>query len=183
LSGDQTIVGRKTFKDAVDVAGIELIPALNALHGGQIDFHYAGASGDYTARLQEATKGYLSVNQSPPTEDNSTKIATTAWTKAAISASAVTKTTILAAVAPDHNNPVNISSGYTATKYGWINWYVFSGGLYNGKIYINGVVYGVCFNTYGDRTGGGNAFIFVRPGDVVTFGRSTGATFIPCQGV
>jgi hypothetical protein len=86
-------------------------------------------------------------------------------------------------IAPNHGNRIGISSGYTAPKYGWIDWYVLSSGLYSGRIYINGVTYGVCFNTYGDRTGGGNAFIFVRPGDVVTFDRSTSAFFMPCQGV
>lgn len=46
-----------------------------------IDFHFDNDSSDYTSRIIEATRGYLSVNNNPPTTDNSNKIATTFYVK------------------------------------------------------------------------------------------------------
>ena len=91
----------------------------------------------------------------------------------------------MAILAPNYSSKVSISSGYTATKYGWVDWGVAQGGLYysNGNgFYVNGIKLAVCFNTYGDRVGGGNAFVMVSHGDVVTWTKSYWAYFIPCKG-
>ena len=79
LDGDETIVGKKTFTTAITVPNIELMPSNTAMNGGYLDFHFAGSAADYTARIIEATRGYLSINQNPPANDATTKIATTAW--------------------------------------------------------------------------------------------------------
>ena len=79
LAGVETITGKKTFTETVNMTSIEFYPDMNQTHGGYIDFHYAGSAADYTARIIEKNKGYLSINQNPPLTDNSTKIATTGW--------------------------------------------------------------------------------------------------------
>ena len=81
IAGVETVTGRKTFVEPVNMTAIEFYPNMNSKHGGYIDFHYAGSASDYTARLIEKDKGYLSINQHPPYTDNSTKIATTGWVK------------------------------------------------------------------------------------------------------
>lgn len=86
LEGDQDILGVKSFKDPTYLKQIELLPDLNATHGGFIDFHFGGNTGDYTARLIESVKGFLSINQDPPSSDNTQKIATTKWVNSKISA-------------------------------------------------------------------------------------------------
>lgn len=81
IAGVETVTGRKTFVEPVNMTAIEFYPSMNSKHGGYIDFHYSGSASDYTARLIEKDKGYLSINQHPPYTDNSTKIATTGWVK------------------------------------------------------------------------------------------------------
>ena len=85
LAGDETITGRKTFTNSVTAGGLELIPNSVSSHGGYVDFHFGGTTADYTARLIEAQKGYLSINQNPPSDDSSTKIATTNWVNSKLS--------------------------------------------------------------------------------------------------
>lgn len=58
---------------------IEIIPSTSADHGGFIDFHYAGASDDYTSRIIESAKGVLNIlaalkvkGKNVHTEDNLT---------------------------------------------------------------------------------------------------------------
>ena len=67
LDTAQTITAKKTFNADVDVvsdagatikavaaqAAIELFPASTATNGGYLDFHYAGSTEDYTARIIE----------------------------------------------------------------------------------------------------------------------------------
>ena len=43
------------------VRSIELIPTQSSTDGGFIDFHYAGATGDYTSRIIESESGKLSI--------------------------------------------------------------------------------------------------------------------------
>lgn len=86
VASKQTITGAKTFKENVKVPGLEVTPKVGSSHGGYIDFHYSGSDADYTARLIEDVRGYLSLNQSPPASDKSTKIATTAWVHSKIGA-------------------------------------------------------------------------------------------------
>lgn len=83
---------------------------------------------------------------------------------------------------PDWSRKINISNDYTVQNYGWINWGVDSSGLYNDSLTVNEINIGRAFNTYGDRRGGGNAFVPVSPGDTVAWTRSTWAHFIPCKG-
>lgn len=82
---------------------------------------------------------------------------------------------------PDYSRGKGVSSGYTATEPGWFCWVLQSGGLYFRSCYINGQRVGVAFNTYGDRTGGGNAFVPVNTGDTITFDAGS-ATFYPING-
>ena len=84
IASKQTITGAKTFKENVKVPAIEVEPKVGSSHCGYIDFHYSGSEVDYTARLIEDVRGYLSLNQSPPVSDSSTKIATTAWVNSKI---------------------------------------------------------------------------------------------------
>ena len=84
VASKQTITGEKTFKENIKVPAIEVAPKVGSSHGGYIDFHYSGSEVDYTARLIEDVRGYLSLNQSPPVSDSSTKIATTAWVNSKI---------------------------------------------------------------------------------------------------
>lgn len=86
LDTDQDIYGIKSFKDPTYLSQLELLPEVNAKHGGYIDFHFGGNTGDYTARLIEAAKGFLSLNQDPPSTDSSQKIATTNWVNSKITA-------------------------------------------------------------------------------------------------
>lgn len=54
LKRPNTWLASNTFKGA-----IELSPANNPNHGGYIDFHYNGNTGDYTSRIIENTKGTI----------------------------------------------------------------------------------------------------------------------------
>lgn len=81
--GDQEISGLKVFKDPTHFTQVDIIPELNAAHGGRLYFHFGGNSIS-TASLMEAAKGYLSINQDPPSSDNTRKIATTAWVNSKI---------------------------------------------------------------------------------------------------
>ena len=82
LSGTETITGLKTFEKAPKVQGLEVT-------GGTVDFHYEELDVDYTARLFEAVRGYLAINQNPPANDSSTKIATTNWVNSKVSNSSI----------------------------------------------------------------------------------------------
>ena len=81
IDKDETIIGRKTFTAAITTPNLELMPSSTAMHGGYIDFHYAGTTADYTARLIENSLGHLAINQNPDPADSSTNIATTNWVK------------------------------------------------------------------------------------------------------
>jgi hypothetical protein len=76
LDGDEIITGQKTFVTNPIISSIEIKPDSGSPY---IDFHYNGESSDYSARIIEGTRGYLQLNQNPPTSDSSTKIATTNW--------------------------------------------------------------------------------------------------------
>ena len=93
------------------------------------------------------------------------------------------KNTIVSWGMPDWSRAISISSGYVATDYGWLNWGKYSSGLYAGVCYVNGIAVGECHNTYGDRTGGGNAFVPLSPSDVVTYSDAGWAQFVPMKGV
>lgn len=82
IEGKETILGPKTFAEPVNTPSIELVPSTTAKHGGFIDFHWGGSATDFTSRIIENVRGYLELNQSPPTLDSSNKIATTAWARA-----------------------------------------------------------------------------------------------------
>ena len=83
ISGTETITGLKIFEKAPKVQGLEV-------NGGTVDFHYGELDVDYTARLFEAVRGYLAINQNPPSDDSSTKIATTNWVNSKVSNSSIT---------------------------------------------------------------------------------------------
>lgn len=46
----------------IQPAAIEIVPATNIGHGGYIDFHYNGNTGDYTSRIIESSSGVVSLN-------------------------------------------------------------------------------------------------------------------------
>ncbi len=82
FSGTASATGGRinvTGLDKINANNIELNGASN--NGGYIDFHFNNSTADYTSRIIESTSGYLSLNQSPATSDNTTKIATTAYVK------------------------------------------------------------------------------------------------------
>ena len=82
---------------------------------------------------------------------------------------------------PNYSKGQNISSGYTATKHGWI----YMGGIADGtsSFTINGAYFEVCWDT-GDGQSRGNVFMPVSKGDVISsFNRIREARFYPCQGV
>lgn len=54
LKRENTWLASNTFKGSV-----ELSPANNPNHGGHIDFHYNGDTGDYTSRIIESSKGTI----------------------------------------------------------------------------------------------------------------------------
>lgn len=104
LTGNETISGNKTFTDTVLLSSdnkiyayneenrhgtygsnsIELMPLSSQSHGGYIDFHFKGSSGDYSSRIIEDDDGFISINgnrfskdspssvSSQPTEDTTT---------------------------------------------------------------------------------------------------------------
>lgn len=51
--------------DSLNPSSIEITPASGASHGGYIDFHYGGDTGDYTSRIIESSKGVVTLNDSP----------------------------------------------------------------------------------------------------------------------
>lgn len=179
LGNTETITGKKTFTQPTSMNCIELIPPTTATHGGYIDFHYAGSTSDYTARLTESTKGYLAINQDPPSNDASTKIATTNWTTQKLNQMA----TLIKGLAPNWSKPEAIASGYVAKKPEWVVWHMAQRGLYAGWYFtVNDQQVGFGFNTYGDRTGGGNATVLISEGDVVKFSGGW-CTKYPCKGL
>lgn len=93
------------------------------------------------------------------------------------------KSEILTWFMPDWPKRIVISSGYVVNNFGWVSWFVRSSGLYASNFAINGVNVAIAHNTYGDRVGGGSAFVPVCAGDIITFDRVTTAHFIPCKGV
>ena len=78
VNNNVTVTGTTNFGSNVKVSGvihipnnvnsnssysngyIELMPSTTVTHGGYVDFHYAGSSDDYTARLIEDAQGQIS---------------------------------------------------------------------------------------------------------------------------
>lgn len=84
-------------------------------------------------------------------------------------------------IIPDYSKGTDITSGWTATSTGWVNW---NGGQAGDKstryLYVNGVVVGQhSYYKYGDNY---RCQFLVAKGDVITFGKSTSAKFFPCKG-
>ena len=61
-SGDETIVGKKTFLNGIYSGFIEFTQTSGANHGGFIDFHHNGSAKDYTSRIIENVEGNLDIN-------------------------------------------------------------------------------------------------------------------------
>jgi hypothetical protein len=86
LSGNETITGVKTFTSNMNAKTIELYAPIP-----YIDFHYDNSTADYTSRIIENSAGNLAIKctsltmPTPAASDNSTKGATTAFVKTAIS--------------------------------------------------------------------------------------------------
>jgi hypothetical protein len=177
LDGDEIITGQKTFVTNPIISSIEIKPESGSPY---IDFHYNGESSDYSARIIEGTRGYLQLNQNPPTDDSSTKIATTNWVAAKVSASSTSKTTILATLAPNRSGAYSISSGWTAPKYGWVSWYSGANDRSTRYLYINGVEVG--YHSSYKYTDPHRVEYMVSPNDKVTFTAGTTAKFFPCKG-
>jgi len=102
-TGNETISGQKTFHNNVVVDNgatyiiintdgksatisnnaIEFKPLTTSSHGGYIDFHYAGDTGDYTARLIEGASGsiqYYGTEWDAATNSTSSRVlATKGW--------------------------------------------------------------------------------------------------------
>lgn len=84
-------------------------------------------------------------------------------------------------IAPNYTAGFAISSGWKATKCGYVSWN--SGTAGNGttrRIYINGIEVGFhSYYKYGDSH---RIQYMVRKGDVITFESGTSAKFFPCRG-
>lgn len=178
LEGDETISGKKTFLTSVSTPAIELIPSKSDTHGGYIDFHYSGAGVDYTARLIEAEKGFLSVMKSPASSDSSTKLATTEWVNNKVN------TIASGAAAWQKAFPTydwqDIYSGYVAPTYGWIRWKGTQADSSTQNLYIDGKqVFTHGSFKYADST------MFLCPvaaGSTVTYDGNSTAAFCKCIG-
>ncbi|MCD7779801.1 MAG: hypothetical protein LUH05_03935 [Candidatus Gastranaerophilales bacterium] len=89
---------------------------------------------------------------------------------------------ILANIAPKYSSATNISSGWTATSYGWVSWSTASSQGSNSVtayLRVNGVEVGYHYHyKYGNSY---RMQYLVSKGDVITFTNST-AKFFPCKG-
>lgn len=173
LDGTETIVGKKTFKKPISVPSIELTSGSNANNGGYIDFHFNEESVDYTARIVESTRGYLSINQNPPDGDTSTKIATTSFVRSAINLAV--PSIVGNYFLPNWSKSVAININlnnlpYTMPMNGWFSYNLSYGANRQWIVlYINGVAI-ERFQTdksEGAAHGGGSV-VMVSKGDVLT---------------
>lgn len=97
VNNNVTVTGTSNFSSNVKVSGIllipnnvnsnasysnayiELMPSTTSLFGGYVDFHYAGSTDDYTARLIESASGDITyVGSQRDTASNSTTSGTLA---------------------------------------------------------------------------------------------------------
>ena len=176
LEGDETISGKKTFLTSVSTPAIELIPSKSDTHGGYIDFHYNGAGVDYTARLIEAEKGFLSVMKSPSSSDSSTKLATTEWVNAAITSKGISINSMF----PNYSTLFGIGSGYRTVVPGWVRWTADNNDRSAVGLYINGVQVG----RHGQYKYGDPYTIMypVPANSTITFDSPSTAAFCKCIG-
>ena len=176
LEGDETISGKKTFLTSVSTPAIELIPSKSDTHGGYIDFHYNGAGVDYTARLIEAEKGFLSVMKSPSSSDSSTKLATTEWVNAAITSKGISINSMF----PNYSTLFGIGSGYRTVVPGWVRWTADNNDHSAVGLYINGVQVG----RHGQYKYGDPYTIMypVPANSTITFDSPSTAAFCKCIG-
>lgn len=176
LEGDETISGKKTFLTSVSTPAIELIPSKSDTHGGYIDFHYNGAGVDYTARLIEAEKGFLSVMKSPSSSDSSTKLATTEWVNAAIASKGISINSMF----PNYSTLFGIGSGYRTVVPGWVRWTADNNDHSAVGLYINGVQVGRHGQfKYGDPY---TIMYPVPANSTITFDSPSTAAFCKCIG-
>lgn len=92
-----------------------------------------------------------------------------------------TVSSLLQKIIPDYANGVTITSGWTATSTGWVNWNGGQAGDNTTRyLYVNGVIVGQhTYYKYGDNY---RCQFLVSKGDVITFGKNTSAKFFPCKG-
>ncbi len=91
---------------------------------------------------------------------------------------------VLSNIAPNYASATTISSGWTATKYGWLSCECHSSANYVGYVNVNGVMVARDYQISGDSRAGTHyslSMAFVSKGDVVTFSNST-VKFYPCKG-
>lgn len=91
---------------------------------------------------------------------------------------------ILAAIAPDYAKGASVSSGYKATKAGWICYRLGSSANYRQSIAIGGVTVAENWQGAGDQRAGTlyiTGMVFIAPGQTVTGSYET-LTFYPCKG-
>lgn len=112
----------------------------------------------------------------PPTGDNSTKIATTAWVNS--------NSTSINDLAPDWSSKISVSSlPYTAPCDGWWCHYGIN---QSGTVAINGVAIDTYSWAANNWPGHQAVQILLSPGDVVSIasgGAPSNKMFIPCKGV
>ena len=84
-------------------------------------------------------------------------------------------------IAPNYKAGISITSGWKATKSGWL----YLQGMPDGttSVTIDGVYFQVSYDT-GDGQSNGNIFMFIAKDSVVAnFNRVAKSTFYPCKGV
>lgn len=62
----------KSLTKNFNSSAIQLIPSTGTTHGGYIDFHYGGSTGDYTSRIIEETSGVISIKPNLSVTENVT---------------------------------------------------------------------------------------------------------------
>lgn len=92
-------------------------------------------------------------------------------------------------IAPDYTKEIAISSGWTATKHGWVKFRIYSSASGDTNVQINGKVVAENWQGKGDGRAGGfyiSGLVYISKGQVVTLGGAQANDgklyFYPCKG-
>ncbi len=129
---------------------LELNPGTSVNHGGYIDFHFAGSTADYTARIIESASGLLAITAANGVTINGTKVALTTDLSAYATTASLSSYALTSAI-PTKTSQLTNDSGFLTSHQSLASCVKTSGGTISGSLTVTGTLKGGTVQATSDR--------------------------------